>query len=413
VVLILAALLYISGKGFTKLVNIFSGGWSLVSGNAVPLSLEKTDFAAYSMFSIKHLIDFINHQLLLNPLVLFFIILFIVYQFKRLNWREPIFIFLSFASIFTLGLGFTFNHIYGMSKDWDVVAPFVITLLLLCIYLMINKFNIFKTKKWIISIISGVLFLHTIPFILVYSNEESAISRSRALQDERIMPKIGIIVTDMNIAEYYHLKEEYLSVIKTYQNLMERYPYDSRGYLLLTKAYDLDLKNLDKAMEIALLAERRGVFNKKIEYNLGHYYYRKKSYDLAISKWKMALNIDSTYFRAFNYLGVVYAMQNKYDSAIIYLNKSLIYNPDDTGTYQNLGNCYLAKGNYSSAIPYLEKYSLSNSDDYTNYKNLGICYKEIGDINKAIAAWSKYLEIAPGSSEYELINTEIKKMTGK
>jgi tetratricopeptide (TPR) repeat protein len=410
---VLGILLYFSEKGLVKLINIFSGGWSLVSKNAVPLSLSGSDYSVYTMFSIGHLVDFINHQILLNPLALFLIIFFIFYQSGKISWKEPVFVILFLGTIFSLALSFTFNHIYGMSKDWDVIAPFVITFLLLCLYLMINKLNLLKGKKWILSVVIGVLVFHTIPFILVYSGEEAALSRSKSLQDTRIMPKIGIIVTDMNIAEYYHMKSDYNKVAQTYNTLMERYPYDARGYILLTKTYDLDFKNINKSIEISHLAESRGVYSTKIEYNLGYYYYQKNLLDEANEKWKMAIALDSTYVKAYNYLGIAYAMKNKYDSAIIYLNRSSLLNPNDLTVSQNLGNCYLALGYHKFAIPYLEKYSYSNTMDYANYKNLGLCYKAVGESDKTVIVWKRYLEIAPRSVEYDLISEEVKKMSIK
>jgi tetratricopeptide (TPR) repeat protein len=404
---VFAVLLFMAGNGLEKLIKIFSRPLALISDNAVPMVSSYGDFSTYTMFSFWHFIDFINHQILINPLALALLLIFFIYLYKKIDWKEPVFLFLLSGSLLAFFMEFTINHIYGMGKDWDIMAPYVILFSLLFLFLLSNKTDFISGKNWIVSLLIGISFLHSIPYILVYAGETSAIERSISLQNGNIMPKIGIVITDMNIGEYFRDRKDFSRVKGIYESLISRFPQDSRGYLLLARMYDKDMNNIDKALEISAIGLNRGVPSKRLISNTGQYFYLKGNYDDAMKCWSSLMKLDSNYNQVFPNLGYLYALKGKYDSAIIYMEKAAMHDNANAGIYQNLGNCYLAMGNHTKSIQNYEKCITLAKTGPTIYKNLGLCYSALGDNINTRKYWSKYLEIAPKSAEYDLIKKKL------
>jgi hypothetical protein len=108
----------------------------------VPLFEVTTEWQRYTMFSVGHLLDWLNEHLLISPVGLLLLGVFAVSEVasalrRQGSVREPsadesvrMGAFLAVASLFYLLLTFVWNPDYGGRKDWDLFAPsaFVYTL---------------------------------------------------------------------------------------------------------------------------------------------------------------------------------------------------------------------------------------------------------------------------------------------
>ncbi len=129
------ALMTAGGHGLDALLGVdFPGGgdrqWF------VPLFKVTTEWQHYTMFSLGHLIDIINQQVLTAPVVWPSLLLGAAFAWKRWPREEPIFRFLLALTFCYLLLILTWNADYGGQKDWDLFSPAALPATLLLSYVL-------------------------------------------------------------------------------------------------------------------------------------------------------------------------------------------------------------------------------------------------------------------------------------
>jgi hypothetical protein len=89
----------------------------------VPLFRTTSKFEHYTMFSLGHLQDIVNEQLLVAPAILPGLILVAIFAWRRLPLRDPALRLLAVMAVCYLALTLTWNPDYGGQRDWDLFAP--------------------------------------------------------------------------------------------------------------------------------------------------------------------------------------------------------------------------------------------------------------------------------------------------
>jgi hypothetical protein len=89
----------------------------------VPLFDTTTKFEHYTMFSLGHLQDVVNEQLLVAPVILPSLILVALLAWRRLPLGDPTLRLLALMAACYLLLSLTWNPDYGGQRDWDLFAP--------------------------------------------------------------------------------------------------------------------------------------------------------------------------------------------------------------------------------------------------------------------------------------------------
>jgi hypothetical protein len=89
----------------------------------VPLFQTTTRWEHYTMFSPGHLLDIINEQLLVAPVVWPGLLLAVGFAWPRLPRRDPVFRLLLLLALLYALLTLTWNPDYGGQRDWDLFAP--------------------------------------------------------------------------------------------------------------------------------------------------------------------------------------------------------------------------------------------------------------------------------------------------
>jgi hypothetical protein len=116
------ALMTNGGHGLDALMGVdFPGGgdrkWF------VPLFEVTTEWQHYTMFSWGHLVDIVNQQLLVAPMVWPTLILIAIFAWRRIPKDEPVGRYFALMAGFYLLLTLTWNADYGGQKDWDLFSP--------------------------------------------------------------------------------------------------------------------------------------------------------------------------------------------------------------------------------------------------------------------------------------------------
>jgi hypothetical protein len=102
----------------------------------VPLFRTTTKFEHYTMFSLGHLREIANEQLLVAPTILPGLILVAIFAWSRLRLRDPAFGLLALMAACYLLLTLTWNPDYGGQRDWDLFAPAAIPAAVLLGYVL-------------------------------------------------------------------------------------------------------------------------------------------------------------------------------------------------------------------------------------------------------------------------------------
>ncbi len=140
----------------------------VVKDGFVPLSEEKLNGQAYTMFSVKHLIAVLNEHFLIAH-VLLLVVIILIFAFWRKILKDRIAIFLT--------IGYLFFQIYALSyypailpavRDWDLFSYLGIPLAVLAAYLIVSYFSESEAKK-VGLILLAAAFLFTAPWIYINS----------------------------------------------------------------------------------------------------------------------------------------------------------------------------------------------------------------------------------------------------
>jgi hypothetical protein len=104
----------------------------------VPLFEVTTEWQHYTMFSLGHLVDIVNQQLLVAPVVWPMVAAVAVLAWRRIPLRDTSFRFIFLMAGFYFALTLTWNADYGGQKDWDLFSPAAVPAALL-LALMLSR----------------------------------------------------------------------------------------------------------------------------------------------------------------------------------------------------------------------------------------------------------------------------------
>lgn len=151
-------------------------------------------------------------------------------------------------------------------------------------------------------------------------------------------------------------------------------PYLKKAYPFFTQAVN-SKKSGNKEAEISILEQNSGNFWGS--YLLADLYRKNENYSDAITYYKKALNINSSYSQSYLGLGISEYEIHDYTSAIATFQKYLELNPNSDLAYTMLAKCYLQAGNANLALNNIEK-ALYISDNLENKLLQGEILYEMG-----------------------------------
>jgi hypothetical protein len=131
----------------------------------VPLVRTTTRWEHYTMFSLGHLVDIVNEQFLVAPVVLPALVLTGFLAWHRLPRRDPIARLLTLMALCYFLLIITWNPDYGGQRDWDLFAPAALPMAVLLAYLLpqaLPERPALKAATWALVVTQA---FHTVAWI--------------------------------------------------------------------------------------------------------------------------------------------------------------------------------------------------------------------------------------------------------
>lgn len=358
----------------------------------------------YTLFSLNHILDFLNLLIFIIPISIFSVLLF--FMKNRLRKEEykskGVMEFLSAAAVVGLLSAFIFEPKLGMPRDWDLISVLLIGSYLTGVYFIIDRRRCFKYYNVLIAIIVLVNLSVFIPWLGLHNSVKGLYDyninvSTLDIKHGRLGYWIALVYSD-KIGDYTEAKK-----INKYNKI--HYPevdLNKKGSAYLDKN---DLVNAEKCFDKAINEnpQFRGSYTNKAGVQFVTKRHKEALKTIILAE---ALNPGSSQVEYM--LAINYAALNQFEKGLKHLHKSIYYDKSTPSPYMALGHYYYNTGKLDSSLFY---YTCLPDTAFPPeiYYRLGLTQLAIKNTNEAFSNFDKYL--AEGSNS-AIIN-EIKNIKAR
>ncbi len=408
-----AVMFGLSGIGFEGYLDRMGGR------NFLPLFAEPGLHSEYRIFSVEHLFDFLNQQMLTAPVACMVCVLIR----KRDLPNQP---FLLIAAVFPLFFTFLARPEIGVFRDWDIFSLPALPLTLWVATALMASIRARERLFHCSFILCGSAAFHTLFWIGL--NASAGTAEARFVHLAARLTGVSAVNSWLTLGEFHRGQNNTAEALHAYKRSIDADPTNPNRWLTVGnicrdigrsataveyyhKAVELqselpipymnlgaaynDLRQFDKAIEFTTKAIALQPDLVSAHLNLGAIYRKTGQFEKAVEHLEEACELDPLEADTHSNLGAVYNDLGQHANAIGALKKAVALRPDDPVTYGNLGAVYSRIGQFESGIQYLER-ALELQPDYTQaHKNLGLVYKAQGLHNQARIHFEKTLALEP------------------
>ncbi len=363
----------IVGGGLLVLRNYGSQKQGLGSFLLPPLGINGD---SYSLFSLSHLLDFLNHQLLVSPLGIPIWLVLGLFFWRRISFKEREVVFLLILSGCAIFFALGVDPKLGYPRDWDLFAFTSLGYTILGVYLLLSvlKGSELKRIRYITLALASTALVSTVPWIYVNASEEKAVERVAHMLD--LDGKRSVLGHE---ALAYH--------------------YRSRGQK------DKEIEEWKKA--IAAVEKPRYIKN------LAVVYIEADRYEEAARQLERILAKDPDDHLTHSDLAKTYAALGRHEEAKHQLLKAVELQPENPVYYENLGLFFLNLKSYEESKEIFRKALQIDSSYSPNYRNLGYACANSGDSKEAIEYLELYLKHEPQAKDRDYVRRLIEGLRAK
>jgi len=248
-----------------------------------------------------------------------------------------------------------FNCDIGMCRDWDLLATFSLAVIILSAAAWKFFMPAGGVRNGLLLALTAITLLHTVPWILVNSDQDRAIARFNVLLKNSLWGVNAFKVTE-ELALYYREHGDYRQSIHYYRKFLET---DSTNYRIWGNIGDMHrlLGNEDQEIENYRRAAELGTTSWAVYRNLGSLYGGRGRFDEAIGMMKRSLELNPRQADVINGIGAF--ILNKTGScqeALAYYTQAIAEDSTYVLAYVNAARCALASGNREQARAILGRY---------------------------------------------------------
>jgi len=148
----------------------------------VPLFKGRYSAPDHTLFSLPHLLDFLNQQLLVSPIGFFLFLTFLILRPKGLDSKDRIFQLLFLVSITQLFFNFVLDPGLGAARDWDLFAGVGLGYTILSLYVF-SKMPPNSKISYLKLALTIIVFISTLSWMGINANADLSVTRFRNLLD--------------------------------------------------------------------------------------------------------------------------------------------------------------------------------------------------------------------------------------
>jgi tetratricopeptide (TPR) repeat protein len=348
---VLVVLLSLCGYTPEGLYAIFEGTGHFL----LPLTLPLNTLQAYTFFTWNHLVDVMNLLLLCSPAGMILILgAAILYREKPRSFPPELW-FLLLAAACGLSFVVVLNCELGMSRDWDILAPFGSTVVIAVVGVWCVLTEEKKLRYNALALLGMVSVLHTAAWIGVNADEQRGMERFRIIQDERLWSVHARADAEEELAIYYRQHNQLEKTAEHYAKYVAVDSTNARVWKNLAELYEI-IGNTQKAIETYGTIIRLKMDDPYILTNLAMIYEDQQRYSEAYDLLLRAEagNLNSPVIE--NNIGVV-LMKGKGDhrKALPFFLRAIQYDSSYTAAYINAALCYDQQGDTGTVSRYMAR----------------------------------------------------------
>lgn len=118
-------------------------------------------------------------------------------------------------------------------------------------------------------------------------------------------------------------------------------------------------------------------------------------FDSAVAAYQHAVDLDSTYSKAYVNMGLAYDAELRRADARRVLQKAIEVNPNDVLAYCHLGLVEQSYGDYGEAVRLYQQALKLDSNSAQAHYNLGLAFAETKVFKEALVEWEKVIALDP------------------
>ena len=349
------AALFISGAIFIALLAVsgyspsfFREVFNDAGTNILPFGSPAGKHQAYGMFSLSHAADVANLFLLCTPASVALLVVAIVATLKKRKPLETSQWFLLLAMGCGVGLIGVLNCTLGMSRDWDIAAPFSVGIPVAAIAIWTAVSDNRDTRHRALLLLGVVTLLQTGSWVTLNADAQSAVARFEILEEKKLWGTQACLDAYEELAIYHRDRREFIQAAACY----ERY-------------VALDSINDRVWLNCARIEQAAGNFNK------------------AIDAYKVLVRLRPSIPDFMAPLGVLLAQTGHFDEALFYLQQAEKLSPSSPKIKNDIGAVFANQKDYAKALPYFLESVRLDPNFQGGYLNTAACYAALGDNAKA------------------------------
>jgi tetratricopeptide (TPR) repeat protein len=327
----------------------------------------------YPVYSLSHLLDFFNHQLLVSPVGPAIWLAVILSCGVAIHLKSGMAKFLILVSIPQLLFALLLNPQLGYPRDWDLFAFTASGYTVLGIYLFVRvpaQHRAGGVTFATLALVATAL-LSTVPWIHVNATQDKAIARFEHILS--LNPQRAALGHECLAYNYRRLGEK--------------------------------AKEVEEWIRAAELSGKPRYVK-----NLGAVYVEMGEYGKAAEKLEEVVKLDPGDHVTHSDLGKVYVLLGEKRKAKASFETALRLRPDEPEYYQNLGLFLLNSGQAAEAIPVFEKALQLRPNLTPVHRSLGLAYANSGRHSEAVRHLRLYLDYAPDAKDRIQIEMMINKL---
>lgn len=362
----------------------------------VPLFKGRYSAPGYTLFSLPHLLDFLNQQLLVSPIGFFLFLIFLILRPKGLDLigslrslrEDRVFQFLLLVSITQLVFNFVLDPGLGAARDWDLFAGVGLGYTILSLYVF-SKVPLNPRISYLKLALTIIIFISTWSWMGINASADLSVTRFRNLLDlDPKKSRNGHYI----LAAYFDGLGKPEEAERENRIIVRKLPevgFVNDGLKLSKKGEsDSAYINFSQAVQIAPnFAEGH--------WALGEYFLKRGDLEKAEGELVKAINLRPEYGNAYADLGILYGLRKDLKKARKMLERAIILGVRDARIYHNLGSIYLDLQNVDKAIRAYQK-AIQMDDEYADpHCGLAIAFFQQGKLQESLKEVYRGLEINP------------------
>ena len=350
---IAALALWMSGYTLELLETVF---FRESGTHTVPIVASVTGWHAYALLSPWHILDLLNLYALVAPFSLVVVVVLakvIAVKLGRVNGE-----WILFALVALGGIAFSFlmNFDIGMSRDWDLVSPYVLAVVLAATFFWIHGVESPVMRRRFLVMMAVITGLHTAAYVLVNAGEEPGLARFKLLPDSRLWGSSAMAYAYEDLSAYYRDRGEGAPASLFAEKCLQADSTNSRRWVNASLVFR---NSGDRVREIHAYekAIQLGTQIAWVYGNLGSEYIKADRLDEAAGLLRRALVIDPELpMAAYNLGSLLGSRQNKHDEALYYLMRAVKTDSTFPLAWLNAGTCLYEMGRFDEMKLYYERF---------------------------------------------------------